>query len=321
MKPVTIFSILLIYIIAQYGWWAYLLSDLNKEVHEQRIEIAKLKINEKEPTLLIQDLRHKSNTRQKMIYGEGAVFLSLLFIGAFFTYRSFNKEVALAKQQKNFLLSVTHEFKSPIAAVKLYLQTLQRHNIDEEKKQAFLASAVRDTDRLDQLVENTLLANTIDHKGFIYKKDKLNLSALIRLIVTKYHQNPSFKHQFNFSLNDEIEIIVDKSAFILAISNLIENAIKYSNTETNIKISTEVDRYFVKINIADQGIGIPSKERKNIFKKFYRIGNEETRTTKGTGLGLFIVKHIINAHNGEITVSDNIPKGTIFTISLHNVSV
>ena len=181
-----ILYILAFYVIFQFCWWAYLLLDLNVEIYEHRIENVRLSVDDKQQQEdLIAELEERNQQRHWMVLGEGGVFLGLL-MGSFVTLRSIRKEVGLARQQKNFLLSITHEFKSPLASIKLYLQTLQRHDLDADREAAFIQGAINDTERLNNLVENALLANLIDHNGYSFNKEELNLSAFIRLLLQNY---------------------------------------------------------------------------------------------------------------------------------------
>lgn len=316
MKPLYLFYALVLYVFLQFCWWAYLMVELNNEVYHHRIENVQLKNTDGEIFLNEKNqLIEKHKQRLWMIIGEGSVFLSLLIAGGVLTYRSFRKEFELSRQQKNFLLSVTHEFKSPLASIKLYLQTLQRHDLDKEKKDAFISNAIRDSDRLDALVENALLANTIDHHGYQFSSDEFNLSALIRLLVQKLNMTSSeSSSRIESDIEEGINLTGDKQALSLAISNLLENALKYSPVNLPVKVSLVRKKNHIVLSVTDEGIGIPDAEKTKIFKKFYRVGNEETRSTKGTGLGLFLVKQIIDHHRGSISVSDNKPKGSIFAV-------
>ncbi len=317
MKPIYIFFLLFIYILLQFIWWSYLLVEQNQEVYEHRIENIQLRYPSPEQRSSEEKvLQKKLHERWWMVMGEGGVFLALLLFGSIQTFRSFRKEVMLARQQKNFLLSITHEFKSPLASVKLYLQTLLKHDLDKEKKESFLHSAIADTDRLDNLVENALLANIIDHKGYSFNKEDVNLSALIRLFVQRFQAVPGFKNKIETDLQEGISSPCDKTAFSLLINNLLENAVKYSAEHSLIKIKLEKKNEKIFLAIADEGVGIPDAEKQKVFQKFYRVGKEETRTTKGTGLGLYIVKYIVEHHNGKISVRNNTPKGSIFEIIL-----
>ena len=319
MKPIFIFYLLVIYILLQFVWWSYLLVQLNNEVYQQKIE--NIQHRSLTPDIQLSEekiLQSKVHERWWMVIGEGGVFLTLLLFGSIQTLRSFRKEMNLARQQKNFLLSITHEFKSPLASVKLYLQTLLKHDLDKEKKESFLNSAIADTDRLDNLVENALLANIIDHKGYSFNKEDVNLSALVRLIVQRFQSVPGFKNKIETDLQEGIMFHADKTAFSLLLNNILENAVKYSPEHSLIKIKLEKKNEKIYLAVSDEGVGIPDGEKQKVFQKFYRVGKEETRSTKGTGLGLFIVKYIVEHHNGKISVRNNNTKGSIFEITFFN---
>jgi signal transduction histidine kinase len=315
-RPIYILYILAVYVLIQFCWWAYLLIELNEEVYTHRIENVQLQaINENESREEISLLEKKISQRRWMVIGEGIVFLSLLIWGTVVTMRSFRKEMLLARQQKNFLLSITHEFKSPLAAIKLYLQTLLKHDLEKEKEVSFINSAISDTERLNNLVENALLANLIDHHGYSFSKEDVNISALARLTVQKFQQMPDHK-KIGQHIEEGLHVFADKNALMVMLNNLLENAWKYSPGEKNISLDLSRKGKNVLLSISDQGTGIPDSEKEKIFSKFYRIGNEETRRTKGTGLGLFIVKFIIEKHDGRITVQDNSPRGSVFSVEL-----
>jgi two-component system, OmpR family, phosphate regulon sensor histidine kinase PhoR len=314
MRTIYIFVILVIYVLLQFVWWTYLLVDLNNEVFEHRIENVYLKNSDPLNTETAQQqLVNKMHQRWWMVVGEGIVFLGLLTWGTIQTLRSFRKEMQLARMQKNFLLSVTHEFKSPLASIKLYLQTILKHPLEKEKEVSFINKAIADTERLDNLLENTLLANRVDHEGYSFNKEEFNFSALVRLIIQKY--NAGLEHpSIEMDIEESQIIFGDKLAMTLLMNNLIENAIKYSPSNTPVNVKLKRDKNQIVLRVTDNGIGISASERENVFRKFYRIGNEETRNTKGTGLGLFLVKYIVRSHNGKISILDNKPKGSIFEI-------
>lgn len=314
MRPIVLLYILAIYILVQFAWWAYLLVDLNDAVYKHRIENVLLKSESQEAQENeIHYLKKKIEQKRWMVIGEGSVFLILLVWGSYHSIKAFKKEVDLARQQKNFLLSITHEFKSPLASIKLYLQTILRHDLDREKETAFINNAIYDSERLNNLVENALLANLIDHKGYTFNREDINLSAFVRLIVQKFHSVPNHE-KIEVDVEDDIHIDGDKNALHLLLSNLLENAWKYSPEEKTIRVQLNSTKDGIRLCICDQGVGIPDEFKAKIFQKFFRIGNEETRKSKGTGLGLFIVKHIVEGHNGKILVLDNKPKGTIICV-------
>lgn len=317
-RPALIFTLLSFYVLFQFIWWAYLLIDLNEEVYTHKIENVSLQsITPEERSSEISFLEHKIDQRRWMVIGEGTVFLILLMWGSLLMIRAYRQEVLLARQQKNFLLSITHEFKSPLAAIKLYLQTLLKHDLHKDRQQSFINSAINDTDRLNNLVENALLANLIDHKGYSFAKEDLNFSAFMRLMTQKFQQMPDHG-TLTVQIEDNVHLFADKNAMNILVTNLLENAWKYSTTDKNIGVRLFKNEKNVVLEIADHGVGIPVAEKEKIFQKFYRIGNEETRRTKGTGLGLFICKHIIEEHRGKIFISDNSPNGTVFKVEFLN---
>ncbi len=319
-RPAFIFCLLVFYVLFQFIWWAFLIIDLNNEIYTHKIENVSLKnLTPEQRIEEINFLEKKITNRRWMVIGEGGVSLALLFWGTFVMVGAYKKEMLLARQQKNFLLSITHEFKSPLAAIKLYLQTLLRHDLDKEKEHSFINSAISDTDRLNNLVENALLANLIDHKGYSFSKEDINFSALIRLMTQKFQQMPDHG-TLSIKIEDGKYIHGDKNALNILINNLLENAWKYSPDDKNISVKVMSVKDKVILEIGDHGIGIPDKEKQKIFAKFYRVGNEETRRTKGTGLGLFICKYIIDKHDAKIEIKDNQPHGTIIRLDFPKIS-
>lgn len=315
MRSITILYILIVYVIFQFCWWAYLLTELNTEIYQHKIEIAQLKSNNStELPVEILVLEEKMAQRKWMVMGEGIVFLSLLIWGSIVTYRSFRRDVELARLQKNFLLSVTHEFKSPLASIKLYLETMGKHELEKEKQKTFIRKAILDTERLNNLVENALMASMIDHRKDFLNREEFDLSLLITSITNNFREIPGHP-EISLNIADNIKLKGDKNALRILLDNLLENAVKYSPKELPISISLRENSDNITLKVVDQGIGIPDQEKQKVFQKFYRSGNEETRNTKGTGLGLYLVNYIVKQHNGTIRVLDNQPTGAIFEVT------
>lgn len=318
MKPLAIFYLLVIYVILQFGWWAYLLADLYKEVFDLKYQLVQMSLSngaeiEQEHNAFISSLRHK----WMMIAGEGMVFLILLFIGIRMINKSFIKEIRLNEQQKNFMLSVTHEFKSPLAAIRLNLQTLQKHRLPETKQSEIVNNAILETDRVTNLVSNALIASQMESNVYTFDKNWINISQEIEAMLNKI---PDAKKEFitiQSDIQPDVEWYGDKDGIHSVISNLLQNAEKYSsNGKAEVHIKLRKDQNKIQLSVADNGIGIPDSEKSNVLKPFYRIGNEDTRKTKGTGLGLYIVQFIVDAHKGKINIKDNTPSGIIFEINL-----
>lgn len=284
MRSLSIFNVLLIYAVLQISWWGYLL-----------IEYSPGKID--------------------MVLSEFSVFIILLLFGMYRLRKAINQENELDQQQKNFLLSVTHELKSPLASVKLYLQTLLKRDLDREKVNCFLKNSLSDIERLDDLVENMLMATKFENNTYTFPKEQFNFSELVQLISNRIRLNVQERFIFDTHIEPSIEILGDKFALSSAVSNILENAVKYSAEGSRISLNLQKDNEQILLQVIDQGIGIDDKEKKKIFQKFYRSGNEEIRDTKGTGLGLFIVKQVLDNHQAIIQVKNNKPKGSVFEVS------
>ncbi len=252
--------------------------------------------------------------RMGMILGEAAVFFMIFIVGAYKLHRALHQERKLHSQQKNFLLSVTHELKSPLASIKLYLQTILKRDLDLEKQQYFINNSLKDIERLDDLVENMLLATKIENKSYTFPKESFNFTELIEKIADRLQVYSCSSQVILTSLDRNIWITGDKFALTSMVTNLVENAVKYSPPCAEVCVKLFAANEQVHFLVADQGIGIPDTEKPRIFEKFYRVGSEDTRKTKGTGLGLFIVKQVLDKHQAHIKVKNNHPSGTVFEV-------
>lgn len=314
-RPLFWFYLLVVYIFIQFVWWSFLMVRLNNEVYSLKTEVNLLR--GESPTEIERngnDLNAKLRTRWIMIASEGSVFIGLLLLGIVQVRKTFIKEAALAQQQNNFLLSVTHELKSPIASAKLQLQTLEKRELDREKQKEIIANAISDTERLNNLVENILLAAKIENSVYTLYKETINISDYIahglKQTIASFH----YSRKIELDIEPDIYLAIDRTSFPSIILNLFENAVKYSSENSTISISLKSQTNKVIFSVSDEGIGIDQKEKALIFQKFYRVGNEETRTTKGTGLGLYITDYLIKQHDGTISVKNNYPKGSIFEV-------
>lgn len=289
--------------------------DHNNEIYYLKTELNLLKGETLDEVVLKgNELNEKLHKRWVMISGEGIVFMGVLLLGIFQIRKTFKREAELSQQQQNFLLSVTHELKSPIASTKLQLQTLQKHELNREKQKEILANAINDTDRLNNLVENMLLAAKIENNVYLLHKENYNLSEYITEGMNQTIQSFQYKQKVELNIEPNIYMDIDRTNFPSIILNLFENAVKYSPEDSTIVVSLKKQNQKIILSVADQGIGIPDKEKETIFQRFYRSGNEETRKTKGTGLGLYIVDYLVKQHNGTISVKNNMPKGSVFEI-------
>lgn len=266
---------------------------------------------------VLQALYADFQRKHWMFIGEGLVFISLLLWGIMLIFRSYGQKIKLNQQKTNFLLSITHELRSPLASAKLMLQTLQKRKLPEEQTQRILQSGVTEIDRLNDLLEKILLATKFDNdQQPINNRLAIAFSELCDKVLYKFELLYAGRYHFNHQIAQHLDVYGDEILLQSAVINLIENAIKYTPEGGNISLVLKKDQSQVVLAISDTGVGISDDEKPKIFEKFYRVGNEETRTTKGTGLGLYIVKTIVKQHLGRIIVTDNQPNGSIFTIYL-----
>ncbi|SUJ18363.1 Alkaline phosphatase synthesis sensor protein phoR [Sphingobacterium spiritivorum] len=256
--------------------------------------------------------------RKSMIIGEGMFFLLIFLWGVLRLKNNFKREHKIHQQQQNFLLAITHELKSPLASVKLYIQTILKRDLDKEQQQMFLQNSLKDIERLDDLVENVLLTTKLENRSYNLPKEEFNLTEMVESIVDRLQKNSCRTQIIKPDLDADVRLVADKFAITNVVTNLIENAIKYSPPCASVFVRLKRESGKLIFSVTDHGIGIPDEEKKNIFNKFYRVGNESTRKTKGTGLGLYIVKTVLQKHNASIKVKDNTPSGSIFEVTFDN---
>lgn len=251
--------------------------------------------------------------------GEGFSFFMVIAAGAIFVYRSVKRQLKTSQQQQNFMMAITHELKTPIAVSKLNLETLQKRKLDEAQQQKLVQSALQEANRMNALCNNMLLSSQIDAGGYKMTTDEINISDLVHNctqdFTTRFPQR-----LITENIEQDLFSFADTMLMQMVINNLLDNALKYSPKETTITVNVEKQQNKIYIRIADNGPGIDDTEKKKIFDKFYRLGNEATKRAKGTGLGLYLVKRIIKAHNGDIYVNNNQPGGAVFVIELEQAT-
>ncbi len=318
MKFTIAYTLLLVYVMAAIVFWGYSLNKQGRMIYELEKEKIAL-LQRSSPKLDYQKELHsiqdKKIRRTKQYLGEGSTFLLIILLSASIVYYAYYHQRKLSKLQQNFMLSVTHELKTPIAGIKLNMQTLEKHKLDEQIQMKLIKSSVNETNRLDDLCNNILLATRLEHSNSFIFSEEVSLQRVMTEVVdeikTRY-QNVQI--QLHFPDGDTL-IKGDFTIWKLVLSNLIENARKYSPTDELIVAELRKTGNKTILSVKDHGNGIPDGEKEKIFEKFYRIGNENTRSSKGTGLGLYVVKKIIQLYKYDISVRNNSPKGSIFEIN------
>jgi signal transduction histidine kinase len=318
LNTTFLFYTLVCYILLQFIWWEVLLVKQSNQIFENKKKLTALSVSD--PKTLEKDIKdheEKKNRYILMIIGEGTIFLILISIGILRVYKAHLREKEISLQQKNFLLSVSHELKTPLATSKLNIQTLLKRDLPKEKQHEFLKKTLLENERLNQLIENILISTRLDDfdsKGnLLINKHKVDLTQLIIDTVNKSFTADQQK-RISCHLDNDVFLATDLAIFPSIIINLIDNALKYSKSDVFVELKKEAN--FILLLFSDRGTSISILEKDKIFEKFYRSGNEETRKNKGTGLGLFIVKKLVEMHNGSIVVYPNTPTGNVFEIKI-----
>jgi two-component system, OmpR family, sensor histidine kinase CiaH len=316
-RALVVYWILAAYIIIALVWWFIELSRQNNKI--ANIRLAELSESDvlytKKKAEILKD--KKSNTAQYL--GEGSLFLILIITGATFVIRAFKKEMRSSANQQNFLMAITHELKTPIAVTKLNLETIQKHKLTDAQYQKILGNTLQETDRLDALCNNLLLSSQIDAGGYKINKEDIDFSLLTKECINGFITRQAYR-TMEIKIASDLNVHGDAFLLQIAINNLIENALKYSPKDKPIGVALENINGNVVLQIIDEGAGIADEEKLDVFKKFYRTGNEATRRAKGTGLGLYLTQRIVSAHDGNIAIQNNPKGGSIFVVSLKTIA-
>jgi two-component system, OmpR family, phosphate regulon sensor histidine kinase PhoR len=260
------------------------------------------------------ELKAQHKRTMRMYALEGVVMMGLLFWGIIWIYRNLNNRLKLRRQQSNFLLSITHELKTPLASIKLYLETLQKRSLDKDQAATIVANSLEDVSRLRDLVDNVLLAAQLDNSKYELHKFEINLTDTVEKAVSRFVVPRNMQSRINLNLEKEVFFTTDATAVEMVVNNLLSNAVKYSPEAGMIDIVLRTTSTNIVLAVSDEGQGIADEDKESIFTQFYRSGDEQTRKSKGTGLGLYIVKNLLNLMGGDVKVKDNRQKGTTFEL-------
>lgn len=246
--------------------------------------------------------------------------LSVLMIGGLvLTYRSVNKQMALARLKSDFVSNVSHELRTPLALIRLYAETLELGRITTElKKHEYYSIIRKESERLTALINNILDFSRIEAGRKEYDFRETDIAELVRNTLDAYRyqieqQGFIFEEQIDTSLP---AVRVDREAIARALVNLVNNALKYSDNEKFLGVKLYREQSVLKLEVSDRGIGIDRTEQTRIFEKFYRTGDPLVHNTKGSGLGLSLVRHITQAHGGDVEVESTPGRGSKFTMKL-----
>jgi len=291
-NPLFLFYILVGYVIIQSTWWLYLIFKLYRG------------------TYLDQDLLSQ---KIWMLVGEGAVFMIILFGGVYSIRKAIKREKKVNNLQENFLQSVSHELKTPISSVALFLETLKKRELSDEKRNEIYDHSLMEIERLNNLISDILTARNIESDNYFINKVPLDLKEYIENRTNVLRETILKNHSVQIDLC-EMTLNLDKEAMDGIFYNLFENAAKYAPKGSAITIKLFKTDSKNILQVIDEGDGIKAENRNDVFNKFHRVENETTRKSKGTGLGLYITKFLVEQQGGKISLKDNKPKGLVVEI-------
>jgi len=265
------------------------------------------------------------NWREVALLVLGIVFFLAIILGLVLNTTFLIREIRRNEQHDAFINAVTHELKTPIASIRLYLQTLKTREVEPAQRAEFYDIMLADSDRLLQTVEQVLRAGRTGLRRRRITTSVINLGDIVRecLEITRvrYSLNDTHLLYFESPEAESAKVSGDVDELRAAFSNLLDNAVKYSHKEVCVSVSVStVDEKRVAVRVSDKGIGIPSAQLKRIFKRFYRVPGKFMARVKGTGLGLFIVQSVVRKHGGRVFAESNgLGHGSTFTIQLPRV--
>jgi two-component system, OmpR family, sensor histidine kinase SenX3 len=262
------------------------------------------------------------NWREVALLVFGVIFFCLIIAGLVLNTIFLVREIRRNEQHDSFINAVTHELKTPITSIRLYLETLQTREVSEEKRREFYQIVLEDTDRLLRTVEQVLRAGQAGHRKREHHKSLIDLGELIKeclsLTRTRSHLNEdAIEYRELLPAGVRPMVIGDQDELIAAISNLVDNAIKYSDKNIHVVVEMKLQEKLIVVRVMDSGIGIPQEQLNRVFGRFYRVPHLLSAKIKGTGLGLFIVRSVIKRHGGRVFAeSEGEGYGSTFTIEL-----
>jgi signal transduction histidine kinase len=265
------------------------------------------------------------NLRQVVFLVLGIVFFDLLIFGLIVNTTFLIREIRRNEQHDAFINAVTHELKTPVASIRLYLETLKTRDVGAQEREEFYDIMLADSDRLLKTVEQVLRAGRMRHRGRRIAKSAINLNDIVRecleLARVRYGLNETHLMYTESPEASNARVSGDVEELRAAFANLLDNAVKYSDDDVRVVVSVSApDDKRVTVSVADRGIGIPQPQLKRIFKRFYRVPGRFMARVKGTGLGLFIVKSVVRKHGGRVYAESAGPgHGSTFTVQLPRV--
>jgi signal transduction histidine kinase len=258
--------------------------------------------------------------RQVMVFGAAfALLIAVIVAGLAVTYRLVRRETEVARLKSDFVANVSHDLKTPLSVIRMYGETLEMGRVaDEARRRDYYRVITRESERLSRLIDNVLDFSRIEGGRRTYELAPTAVEPLLREAVDAFAY-PLAQHGFKVEVRvapDLPEVALDADAIGQALANLLDNAIKYSGEGKAITVEAAIVDGQLAVSVADEGIGIPAAEQPRIFEKFYRVGRSDTQGRRGSGVGLALVRHVVEAHGGRVTVDSRPGEGSRFTLWL-----
>jgi signal transduction histidine kinase len=350
----VLFLFLSAFIVTQVSWWVIYqvrsadhIASLQEEVWQREISVAERLIARHEVVApdslsgmvdaLFDDLRYDNDSQRvivrqraterlasettdvaRMFAYESATFLVIILAGMIYMYVTLRREILVERQYANFLSAVTHELRSPIAALRLLQESLNGE-LTLEQRTRVLSNMERSLDRLQNLIDRLLKTREFDGTTrALNELSRVDLGPLTRSVVHDLEDhNPAATDRLTVTVDAPVHARIDTEHWRILVSNLVDNALKYSDDGQPISVTVKPQSNKALLVVEDQGAGFTPSERQRIFQRFYRIGDENTRTTQGSGLGLYLVREIAHSFRGYVSASSDGPgKGATFTVQL-----
>lgn len=252
-----------------------------------------------------------------MMVSEGGFFALLLLVLVGILWRTFRREVELERQHRNFLSAVSHELKSPLAAIRLALETVSGGRASGEDAKRFLGNALNDAERLEDLVQKVLEATRFSGDQSLNIRKDVHLSRVVEEAAGAFRRRATAAGAgLDLAIEPDIYADIDEEAMSIAISNLLENAVKYGGGPPRVEVGLTLNGHHAVLDIGDNGNGIPEADVGRVFDRFFRSGDEMTRATRGTGLGLYLVQQIVDSHRGSVKVESTGGDGTVIRVTV-----
>jgi signal transduction histidine kinase len=298
-KLYSYLAVVALYVLV-FGWWMFFFlrqaDYLLARMARQGIELAPEQA---------AALRNASDTSMRMFLVEGTFLGLMLAASVGLVVRSLHREVALHRQQRNFLSAVTHELKSPIASARLYVESLLLGRAEGDRRERYLRHALEDLDRLRVLVEDLLTSAQLSSTGPVVHPERIDLARYAEGLLPRLVREESReKAELSLRTHGPLPVDVDGRALETMLRNLISNAVKYAGDDPRLEIEVARDDERAVLRVRDHGRGLAGADAERIFEPFVRGGDENVRTRPGAGLGLFIVRELARAHRGDVCARD-----------------